>query len=85
MKEQENIYNILLEIKEISGETNARLKIIEDKQEKQDIDHKELRKEHNDLKISHESHKGKFLFYAGATGSLITFICNWIWTKITGQ
>lgn len=83
--EQDNIYRVLLELKETTGRTEAKLEDIKESIVEQSIVHDKLREEHNALKESHNSLKGKVLWVSGLVGTIFGAFTAWLkieWNKI---
>jgi hypothetical protein len=79
MKE-DNIYKVLLELKENQGQTNAKLDDIKESIVEQSIKHDKLQDSHLELKESHNSLKGKVLWVSGTIGSI--FGAGFAWLKL---
>lgn len=78
---EHEIYKVLLELKESSGRTEASLEDIKDTLVEQSIKHDKLQLEHNVLKESHNSYKGKILLVSGTLGSIFGAIVAYIKVK----
>lgn len=76
--EQEQIYRILLELKEDSGKTNAKLDDIKESLVDQSIKHDKLEEKHNTLQSSHDSYKGKVLLVSSTVGAAIASFFAWL-------
>lgn len=80
--EQDQIYRILLELKENSGKTNAKLDDIKESLVEQSIKHDKLAEKHNSLQSSHDSYKGRVIFTSTAIGTLIGGAISYLYHKI---
>lgn len=78
---EHEIYKVLLELKESSGRTEASLEDIKDTLVEQSIKHEKLQVEHNDLKASHNSYKGKILLVSSTLGSIFGALVAYIKMK----
>ncbi len=83
--EQDNIYRVLLELKETTGRTEAKLEDIKESLVEQSISHDKLRIEHNELKQSHSTLKGKVLWVSGIVGALFGAVATWFKTTFLGN
>lgn len=79
--EQDNIYRVLLELKETAGRTEANIEDIKQTLVNQSIQHDKLNEKHELLQKSHDSYKGKVLLVSGGFGALISGIVAYIKTK----
>jgi hypothetical protein len=79
MSDQEILFKIL----DQSSQANARLAVIESKQEAQIKQHEKLIDSHYKLKNDFNNHKNKFLLITSAVGSVFGLFATWIWRKIT--
>jgi len=69
MSQQDNIYNVLLELKEATGKTNASIDDIKINLAKHIVEVEKLKEKHEKLEKSHNSIKGKVLWISGLIGS----------------
>lgn len=76
--EQEHIYRLLLEIKEDSGKTNAKLDDIKESMVDQSIKHDKLEDKHNALQSSHDSFKGRYLAITSFIGIAFGAFLTWL-------
>lgn len=79
--EQDNIYKVLLELKETAGSVDAKLDDVKEAIVKQSIAHDKLKESHDELKASHNSLKGKVLWVSGLIGALFGVVATWFKTK----
>ena len=77
---QDDIYRILLELKETTGSTNAKLTDIKETLVKVAKEHDILKDKHDALEKSHNSIKGKVIWVSGFIGSI--FGATFAWLKI---
>lgn len=85
--EQDNIYRVLLELKETAGSVDAKLDDVKEAIVKQSIAHDKLKESHDELKASHNNLKGKVLWISGAVGTIFGAFTAWLkleWTKLFG-
>lgn len=77
---QDEIYRVLLELKETAGKTEAGIEDIKKSIIDQAIAHDKLREEHTELKDSHNSLKGRVLLVSAFIGSIFGAIATWFKT-----
>lgn len=83
--EQDNIYRVLLELKETSGRIEAKVETIKETAEELAFRHNKLQEAHSELKESHNSLKGKVLWVSGLVGTIFGAFTAWLkieWNKI---
>ena len=79
MSQEHEIYKVLLELKESSGSTSAKLDDIKKSIDEQSTKHDKLVDEHNDLRDRHNSYKSKILLVSGFVGSIFGAITTWFY------
>lgn len=79
--EQDNIYRVLLELKETTGRIEAKVETIKEATEEQSNKHDKLREDHNELKSSHDSYKGRVLLVSGGVGSIFGALVAYVKLK----
>lgn len=79
--QEDNIYRVLLELKETAGSVDAKLDDVKEAITKQSIAHDKLKESHDALKTSHDSLKGKVLWVSGIIGAVFGALATWVKTK----
>lgn len=77
---QDEIYRVLLELKETAGKTEAGIEDIKKSIVEQSINHDKLRDEHDLLKESHNSLKSRVLLVSGFIGAIFGGLATWVKT-----
>lgn len=84
MPQEHEIYRVLLELKESAGKTSAKLDDIKESIEQQSTAHERLLADHNQLKESHNSYKGKILLVSSFVGSIFGAATTWVYKTFFG-
>lgn len=84
MSQEHEIYKVLLELKESAGRTSSKLDDIKESLVEQSIKHDKLEAEHQELRDSHNSYKGKILLVSGFLGSIFGAITTWFYKTFLG-
>ena len=85
--EQDQVYRVLLELKETTGKTAASLEDIKINLAKHMVKVETLEEKHSILDNSHTNLKTKVLWVSGGVGTIFGAIAAWIkleWTKLIG-
>ncbi len=76
---QEDIYRVLLELKETTGKTEATLDDIKVSLVTYIVKHDKLQDKHNELQASHDSFKGKILLVSSGVGAIFGALGTWFY------
>lgn len=79
---QDNIYNVLLELKETAGKTESSLEDIKINLAKHMVKVDILEDKHNKLDKSHGNLKTNVLLVSGGVGTAFGAFTAWIWDKL---